>query len=133
MIIFGFLIILELYPGSLRFFPSYFSICFSTILLLHPLHELVMKSSCEFGKEESLLLLLSLLIQQYGQPFESCIPECRDEIERACTFMEQHYAERIYTLFLFDFKLEQARFADPLPLFNILYLGQRASALCFVT
>lgn len=62
---------------------------------LHPLHELVMKGSCEFGKEENLLLLLSLLIQQYGQPFESCIPECRDEIERACAFMEQHYAERI--------------------------------------
>jgi len=63
---------------------------------LHPLHELVMKGSCEFGKEESLLLLLSLLIQQYGQPFENCVPECRDEIERACAFMEQHYAERIY-------------------------------------
>ena len=66
------------------------------VCYLHPLHELVMKGSCEFGKEENLLLLLSLLIQQYGQPFESCIPECRDEIEKACTFMEQHYAERIY-------------------------------------
>lgn len=63
---------------------------------LRPLHELVMKGSCEFGKEESLLLLISLLIQKYGQPFESCIPECRDEIEKACAFMEQHYAERIY-------------------------------------
>lgn len=55
-----------------------------------------MKGLCEFGKEENLLLLLSLLIRQYGQPFENCIPECRDEIERACAFMEQHYAERIY-------------------------------------
>ena len=63
---------------------------------LRPLHELVMKGSCEFGKEENLLLFLSLLIQRYGQPFESCIPECRDEIERACAFMEQHYTERIY-------------------------------------
>lgn len=34
---------------------------------LHPLHELVMKGSCEFGKEENLLLLISLLIQRYGQ------------------------------------------------------------------
>ncbi len=66
------------------------------VCYLRPLHELVMKGSCEFGKEENLLLLLSLLIQQYGQSFENCIPECRDEIERACTFMEQHYAERIY-------------------------------------
>lgn len=63
---------------------------------LRPLHELVMKGSCEFGKEENLLLLVSLLIQKYGQPFESCIPECRDEIEKACAFMEQHYNQRIY-------------------------------------
>ncbi len=63
---------------------------------LHPLHELVMKGSCEFRKEESLLLLISLLIQRYGQPFESCIPECREEIEKACAFMEEHFANRIY-------------------------------------
>lgn len=62
---------------------------------LRPLHELVMEGSCEFGKEENLLLLLSLLIQEYGQKFENCIPECRDEIEKACDFMEQHFAERI--------------------------------------
>lgn len=62
---------------------------------LQPLHEMVMKGSCEFGKEENLLLLISMLIQQYGQPFESCIPECRDEIEKACVFMGQHYDERI--------------------------------------
>lgn len=63
---------------------------------LHPLHELVMKGLCEFGKEENLLSASVALIRQYGQPFENCIPECRDEIERACAFMEQHYAERIY-------------------------------------
>lgn len=62
---------------------------------LYPLHELVMKGSCEFGKEENLLLLISLLIQRYGKPFESCIPECREEIRDACVFMEQHFAERI--------------------------------------
>lgn len=63
---------------------------------LHPLHELVMKGSCGFGKEENLLLLISLLIQRYGQPSPSCIPECREEIEKACDFMEQHFADRIY-------------------------------------
>ena len=63
---------------------------------LHPLHELVMIGSCEFGKEENLLLLISLLIQRYGQPSPSCIPECREEIEKACDFMEQHFADRIY-------------------------------------
>lgn len=36
-------------------------------------------------------------------------------------------------LFLFDFKLELTRFANPVYLFNIIFLGLGASALCFVT
>lgn len=63
---------------------------------LRALHELVMRGSNAFGKKERLLFLISLLIRQYGRPFERCIPECREEIEKACAFMEQHYAERIY-------------------------------------
>lgn len=39
----------------------------------------------------------------------------------------------IPALFLFDFKLKLSRFASPVYLFNILYLGLGASALCFVT
>jgi len=62
---------------------------------LRPFHELMMRGSCDFGKEERLLLLVSRLFQEYGQPFERCIPECRDEIEKACIFMEQHCAERV--------------------------------------
>lgn len=34
---------------------------------------------------------------------------------------------------LFDFELDLARFADPLNLFNIVFLGLGASALCFVS
>ena len=63
---------------------------------LRPLHEMVMKGTGEFGKEETLLFLLSYLIQNYGQPFESCIPECRQEIEKACEYMDAHFMERIY-------------------------------------
>ena len=59
------------------------------------LHTRVLDGSCTFGKEEALLLLLSVLLRQCGQPFERCIPECPDEIEAACVFMEQHYAERL--------------------------------------
>lgn len=36
-------------------------------------------------------------------------------------------------LLLFDFKLESTRFANPVYLFNIIFLGLGASALCFVT
>lgn len=63
---------------------------------LHLLHEMVMNGSSDFGKEENLLLLLTILMERYGQPFEHCIPECRDEIATACIFMEQCYTERIY-------------------------------------
>lgn len=65
------------------------------ICYLRPLHEMVMQGISDLGKEENLLLLLSALIQNYGQPFERCIPECRQEIEKACRFMEQHFSERI--------------------------------------
>lgn len=62
---------------------------------LRRLHELVMTGFSEFGKEENLFLMLSLLIQRCGQSFEECIPECREEIEQACAFMEEHFAEHI--------------------------------------
>ena len=62
---------------------------------LRPLHEMVMRGISDFGKEENLLFLISALIQKYGQPFESCIPECPQEIEKACEFMRQHFSERI--------------------------------------
>lgn len=62
---------------------------------LRPLHDMIMNGSCDLGKEEYLLLLLSCLIQNYGQTFVQCIPECREEIEKACRFMERHFAERV--------------------------------------
>ncbi|HHW38702.1 MAG TPA: DMT family transporter [Bacillales bacterium] len=39
----------------------------------------------------------------------------------------------IPALFLFEFKLGLERFADPVNLFNMIFLGLGASALCFVT
>lgn len=62
---------------------------------LKPLHAMILNSSREFEKEENLLLLISLLIDRYSQPFESCIPECRHEIEMACDFMNSHFSEHI--------------------------------------
>ncbi|HCT90615.1 MAG TPA: AraC family transcriptional regulator [Lachnospiraceae bacterium] len=62
---------------------------------LRPLHERIMAGSREFDKEEQLFFLISLLIRQYGQPFESCIPECRTEIKKTCAFMEEHYGEHL--------------------------------------
>ena len=64
-------------------------------LYLHSLHQMIMDGGEAFEKEEMLLLLISLLIEQYGQPFENCIPECGEEIESACVFMSEHFAEHI--------------------------------------
>lgn len=63
---------------------------------LHSLHELVMKGSRELCKEENLLLLMSLLLRKYSQTSSDQTTECREEIEKACHFMEQHFADRIY-------------------------------------
>lgn len=54
-----------------------------------------MKGSREFEKEEILLFLISELIAGYGQPFEKCIAESREEIELACAYMEQHFEEPV--------------------------------------
>lgn len=62
---------------------------------LRPLHEMILKNTGDFGREETLLLLVSLLIQRYGQPFADCTPECRDEVEKACRFIQQHFAEHL--------------------------------------
>ena len=63
---------------------------------LRPLHEMLMQGIGDLRKEEALLFLISTLIQNYGQPFETCIPECRQEIEKACEFIKRHYKSRIY-------------------------------------
>lgn len=62
---------------------------------LESLHKMVMKGYEGFEKEENLILMISLLNQKYGQPFETCILECREEIEKACAFMETHFSEPI--------------------------------------
>lgn len=62
---------------------------------LRPLHDMIMVGDAEFEKEEYLLLLLRRLLQRYGQALEDGVPVCRDEIERACAFMEEHYAGRL--------------------------------------
>lgn len=66
------------------------------VCCLCPLHKMVMEGAEGFGKEELLLLLISTLIQKYGQPFENRMPEYEREIEQACAFMEAHYQSRIY-------------------------------------
>lgn len=62
---------------------------------LRSLHQLFMSGSREFEKEETLLIMLSLLLDHYSRSFESCIPESRDEVESACRFLQEHYSDHI--------------------------------------
>lgn len=58
---------------------------------LQSLHQIIVDGLKEFEKEEMLLLLISLLIEQYGQPVENCIPECSEVIEKTRVFMTEHW------------------------------------------
>lgn len=62
---------------------------------IHSLHKMIMNGSKEFEKEETLLLLISLLIEQYNQPFSKCIPECSKEIELTCKFIDENFSKHI--------------------------------------
>ncbi len=64
-------------------------------IYLRSLHQIIMNGGEKFEKEEMMLLFITLLIERYGQPFEKCIPDCRKEIELACLFMEENYAQHI--------------------------------------
>lgn len=63
---------------------------------LRSLHQLVMAKAPGFEREERLFLLLSLLLRRYGRPYGAGIPECRQDVERACAFLQAHYAQTIH-------------------------------------
>ena len=66
-----------------------------TAYCLYSLHDMIMKGSNEFGREECLFMLIGNLIQKYSKAFNDDIPECREEIEKACEFMQRHFDEHI--------------------------------------
>lgn len=59
------------------------------------LHELILGGCCEFEKEEALLLLMSDILENYGQPFLQTIASNSIDVERVCTFLDENYAERL--------------------------------------
>lgn len=59
------------------------------------LHEMIMHGSSELEKEETLLFVISELIRTSGVPFLEQVSHDFKPIERACRFMEEHFAEHI--------------------------------------
>ena len=59
------------------------------------LHEMIMQGCGEFEKEEVLLSVISELIRISGMPFFEQISRNSAQIDRACEFMKEHFAEHI--------------------------------------
>lgn len=62
---------------------------------LHTLHELVLRSDAGFQKEELLFCLFSALLEHCSQSSAYSVPTSLQEVEAACTFIRQHYAEHL--------------------------------------
>ncbi len=59
------------------------------------LHEKIMIGSKEFDKEESFILLMTILIQKYCKMFDLCPEEHSEGINKACSYMEENYSKNI--------------------------------------
>lgn len=59
------------------------------------LHEMIMDQEKAFVKEEKFLTVLSALFEKYEPNFYKNIPACREEVEKACRFMEENFSEHI--------------------------------------
>ena len=66
-----------------------------TASCLRTFHELVMNGFQGPEKEESLLLLVSLLVQKYGQSPSRPLFQHQAEVEAVCAFIQDRYAEHI--------------------------------------
>lgn len=62
---------------------------------LRQLHEGILTRSDTFDREEALLLLLSMLLEDGVPPSDGPTPADREEIERVCDRMRSHYAQRL--------------------------------------
>lgn len=62
---------------------------------LRDLHKMVMTGGPAFCREAQWRLLLSLLLERYGTSTPWGMPGGRDEVERACTWINAHFAEPI--------------------------------------
>lgn len=64
--------------------------------LLRELHGMVAGGETDFQKEETFFLLMEQLIGRYAELRFSAAPASgREEVEAACAYLEQHYAEAI--------------------------------------
>lgn len=66
-----------------------------SVLLLSELHQLIMEQRKDFKKEEVFFFLIEQLIKEYTEPVKESLSEVSEEIQKSCTYMENHYGELI--------------------------------------
>ena len=66
-----------------------------TAELIERLHGLIVSESADFEKDETLLLLISGIIESVGTPFLRTVAPNDIEVERVCGFIDEHYSERL--------------------------------------
>lgn len=62
---------------------------------LSNISHLIINGFSAIEKEESLFFMLTILLAKYSQSFEECFLKCQEEVEKACEFINRHYAEHI--------------------------------------
>ncbi len=63
--------------------------------LLRLLHQQMITESHEFEKEEIFYFLISHLLHKYGMILEKELTNCAEDIEKACSYMEENFAKHI--------------------------------------
>lgn len=63
------------------------------ISLLREVHEMIMKESSDFEKEEKLLFLIEILIRKYSEPVGDNYENNDNSIKKVCTFIEENYSK----------------------------------------
>lgn len=61
---------------------------------LRTVHEMVMEGTGEFEREETFLLLVSVLLEQFGQGPKQA-PACGKAVETVCRFIDSHFGEHL--------------------------------------
>ena len=62
---------------------------------LRELHDLIMEQQKDFKKEEIFFFFIKQLITEYTEPMQESLSETKEEIQKACDFMEHNFTEAI--------------------------------------
>lgn len=65
------------------------------VFLLREFHQMLMGKCVDFEKEEAFYFLIEQLLTEYTNPVQYILPEVSAEIQKACDYMEAHFAETI--------------------------------------